>query len=200
MGLKSLKVTGRARLAWETYKRESKKRAIRKGFDLIHSEAYLSLRYAPSHKVLDWFLEKRRVIRHEKRKGKRSWEVVNNPFSFTYEDARCRGLSDQQYSGALKELHTVGFIDVVEHGRGMMKSYTKFVLSERWRDYETPNFKHEEFPKSNYIGYRKPKRNKNNDEKSSLVNNEMSSLGCSESNQKAEFSPPELARTNDENS
>lgn len=187
-------------MAWETYKRKSKKRAIRKGFDLIHSEAYLSLRYAPSHKVLDWFLEKRRVIRHEKRKGKRSWEVVNDPFSFTYEDARCRGLSDQQYSWALKELHAVGFIDVVEHGAGMMKSYTQFVLSERWRDYGTPNFKHEEFPKSSYIGYRKPKRNKNNDEKSSLVNNEMSSLGCSESSQKAEFLPPESARTNDENS
>jgi hypothetical protein len=197
---KFLKVSEKARKEWEVYKGRTKKRAIRKGFDLIHSEAYLSLRYAPSHKVLDWFLEKRKVIRHEKRKGKKRWEVVNSPFSFTYEDARCRGLSDQQFSGALKELHALGFIDVVEHGAGMMKSYTQFALSERWRAYGPPDFKKIEFPGSNYIGYRRPKGSKNNDEKSSLVNNEMSPLRISESNRKAEFSPQKSARTNDENS
>jgi len=162
---------------WEQYKKRSKNWAIRKGFDLLHSEAYLSVKYAPAYMVLDWFLEKRKVIRHKKRRGKDRFEVVNNgEISFTYEDARCRGLSDQQFSWALKKLHAVGFIDVTEHGTGMMGSYTKFALSERWRDYGTRNLKHEEFPRSNYIGYRQPKRNKSNDENSSLVNSENSLL------------------------
>jgi len=195
---KPLNVSEKAWKKWEAYKRRTRERAIRKGFDLIHSEAYLSLRYTPSLKVLDWFLTKRKVIRHEKKKGKKRWEVVNDPFSFTYEDAGCRGLSNQQYSWALKELCEVGFIDVVEHGIGMMKSYTQFALSERWRDYGTASFKHIEFPKSNYIGYRKLKRNKNNDEKSSLLNNEMSPLGSSDLNPKPKISPPESARANDE--
>jgi hypothetical protein len=158
------------------------------------------LRYAPSLKVPDWFLERRKVIPHKKRKGKKRWEVVNNPFTFTYEDARCRGLSDQQFSWALKELHAVGFIDVVYHGRGVMKSKTQFSLSERWRDYGTPSFKKVEFPESNYIGYRRPKRNKSNDEFSPLVNNEMSSLVQPEPPLRAGFPPLRSMNSNDESS
>lgn len=185
----TLNVSQKASREWEAYKKRSKVRAIRKGFDLLHSKAYLSLRYSPAYMVLDWFLEKRRVRRINKRRGKGGWQTVNNgEISFPYEEARCRGLSDQQFSWALKRLHAVGFIDVTEPGSGMMGSYTKYALSERWREFGARDFKHVEFPKSNYIGYRRPKQTKSNGEQSLLVSSENSLLVSLEKNKNDQMS------------
>jgi hypothetical protein len=184
------RVSQKAMREWEQYKKRSKNWAIRKGFDLLHSEAYRSLDYAPALKVLDYFLERRKVRALKGKGSKKRYETINNgEISFTYEEARCRGLSDQQFSWALKRLHAVGLIDVEEHGTGMMGSYTKYALSERWRDYGTRNFKRVEFPGSNYIGYRRPKEDKSNGEFSSLVNSENSWLELRGQTLNCEISP-----------
>ena len=170
-------ISDRAKKQWEGYKERSKNWAIRFPHALLHSEAYKDLKYAPAIKVLNWFYEKIRLQKvNRKRRGMNRYKLINEAISFTYNEAKCRGLTDQQFSRALKELHSRGFIDIKEHGTGLIGDYTTYVISERWRDFDTPKFRFVEFPKSNYFGYRRMKKNKTNDENSLLVNDGISPL------------------------
>ena len=64
----------------------------------------------------------------------------NGEISFPYREAEHRGLSHQQFRKALVELVGFGFIDIVTPGSAMKGDYTKFALSERWRQYGTGTF------------------------------------------------------------
>ena len=165
------------RHAWEEYKSRSKKWAIRIGHDLLHSPAFEGLKYAPAIKVLCWFHEKIRVRKVKGwKRGAGRYERIDKEITFTYDEARLRGLTDQQFSRALKELHGRGFIDIVKPGSGLMGDYTAYAISERWRDFATDKFKSAEFPQSNYYGYRRVKKSKSNGEISPLTNDENSAL------------------------
>jgi hypothetical protein len=162
---------------WEEYKRRSRTWGVRVGYDLLHSEAFRNLRYAPAIKVLFWFHEKIRMRKiHGRKRGMQRYERINTEITFTYNEARLRGLTDQQFSRALKELHARGFIDIVKPGSGLMGDNTVYALLERWRDFGTDKFKSVGFPKSNYYGYRRTKKNKNNGENPPLTNDENSPL------------------------
>lgn len=161
---------------WDEYVKRSKTWAIRVGYDLLHSAALRSLTYAPAIKVLFWFHEKIRMRKVNRRKrGTDRYERIDTEITFTYNEAKRRGLTDQQFSKALKELHASGFIDIEKPGSGLMGDYTIFIISERWREFGTRNFKPLEYPKSNYFGYRKMKK-KNNDENPLLANDGNSPL------------------------
>jgi len=165
------------RQAWEGYKKRSKTWSIRIGYDLLHSLAFQDLQYAPAIKVLCWFLEKIRLEKvSPRRRGMDRYKRIAEEMSFTYNEARLRGLTDQQFSRALKELHSRGFIDVRKHGGGLMGDYSVYDVSERWRDFGTDKFKPTEFPESNDYGYRKPKKNKTNDGNSPLPSDGNSPL------------------------
>ncbi len=146
---------------WEEYVTRSKTWKIRIGYDFLHSAALRNLRYAPAIKVLFWFHEKIRFRRvNTKKRGAERYERIEAEISFTYDEARWRGLTTQQFSRALKELHSRGFIDILRHGSGLEGDYTIFDICERWRDFATDKFKFVEFPRSNYYGYRKMKETK----------------------------------------
>jgi hypothetical protein len=149
---------------WKEQKKLAKERigwAISVRFYLLRSEAYQSLEYAHSAKVLTWFFEKRRVERGKtspyqtSRKGKQRWIESKEPVKFTYDESRCRGLTNYKFSKALRELHAHGFIDVAKHGTGLQGDSSTYILSDRWERYGTPDFEKVDYPKSSNYGYRR---------------------------------------------
>jgi hypothetical protein len=133
---------------WADYVKRSKEWNISIPFEMLHSDAYKKLDYAPALKVLCWFHEKRQLRRIKGKRGKNRLQAVNGDISFPYWEAILRGLTTKQYSRALKELHEVGFIDIKKPGSALRGDWTVYGLSDRWREYGTPNFKYLEFPKS----------------------------------------------------
>lgn len=146
---------------WEEYCNRSKTWAIRLGFDLLHGHAYRCLNYAPAVKVLNWFHEKLKFVKDDRRRGKVRFRLTNNGrISFTYREARLRGLTDQKFRRALLELHRLGFIDITHPGSGLRGDYTEFAISDRWKDFATNTFRSIEFPQSVFcgsLGYRQKK-------------------------------------------
>lgn len=140
------------------YIERSKGWAIRIGHDLLHSEAYRELKYAPAIKVLNWIHDKIKIEVDKKKRGKDRYRIIDLSFSFTYGEAKSRGLTPNQFSRALKELCRFGFLDVKKHGSGLMGDYSVFVKSERWRKFGTSEFEAKEFPKSIPFGFRKMKK------------------------------------------
>jgi hypothetical protein len=144
---------------WKEQKKLAKERigwAVSIRFYLLRSEAYKSLDHASSVKLLTWFFEKRKVERDKtSRKGKNRWIEHRDPVQFTYDEARCRGLTNYKFSRALKELHAKGFIDVVKHGTGLQGDSSTYLLSDRWEKYGTPDFERVDFPKSSNFGFRR---------------------------------------------
>jgi hypothetical protein len=166
---------------WDEYLKRSRTWSIRMGFDLLHSEAYKQLKYGPAAKVLNWFHEKVRIKVDKKKRGKNRYQIVQGgEISFTYEEAALRGLTSQKFSRALKELHRFGFIDVKKPGSGLKGDFTIFIMSQRWRNLGTSEFRSKEWPKSVYdgdFGYRGYHRRRNlSSEDSPLGNDENSPL------------------------
>lgn len=154
---------------WVEYCTRSRSWSIRIGHDLLHSEAYKNLDYAPGLKVLTWFFEKIKIEVRKKKRGKERFHFSNKEdISFTYREAEQRGLSHQQFRKALVELVRVGFIDIVTPGSAMKGRYTKFAFSERWRQYGTGTFEKKDILKSVHyrnfslgaVAFKKDKRKK----------------------------------------
>lgn len=146
---------------WDERLQKTKKWKTLIFHELLDSKAFRDLKYAPTIKCLIWFYEKVEVRVDKRKRGEKRYQPINGgEISFTYQEALLRGLSNDQFSRALKELYQFGFIDVKRHGSGLQGDYTVFVLSERWRDYMTSRFIKKNFPKSSYYGRRKPSRSK----------------------------------------
>ena len=102
---------------WIEYLKRSKTWSIRMGFDLLHSKAYQELNYGPALKTLNWFYEEVQFRVNRRRRGKDRYEIMNEgKMSFTYNEAKVRGLDHRKFSRALKELVACGFIDIEKHG------------------------------------------------------------------------------------
>lgn len=114
---------------------------------ILNSLAYEALTYGPALKVLCRFHLKKRMEKVGGNRKRPLYACTNNgKISFPYDEANARGLSVQQFSRALKELHAHGFIDITRIGKAARGEYTLYALSERWRDFGTPNFNRTEFP------------------------------------------------------
>jgi hypothetical protein len=162
---------------WTAYCNRSKMWSIRIGYDLLHSHAYRNLNYGPAIKVLNWFHEKLKYEKDKKKRGKNRYRLINDgEISFTYKEAGQRGLTDQKFRRALIELHHLGFIDVTHPGSGLKGDYTKFAISDRWRDFGTDKFKSIKLPQSVFCGSFGYRKRKSIYENSSLSNNENSLL------------------------
>jgi len=158
---------------WIEYKARSKHWNVRISFDLLHSKAYQDLSNGPALKVLNWFHEKIRLHIIKRKRGKNDYQIIDGDISFTYREAIFRGLSSQQFSKALRELHVFGFIDIEKPGSALKGDWTQFTVSDRWKEYGNPNFKNKEFPRSvHWINFGfggKKKRKKLRYEKSHLA-------------------------------
>ena len=117
---------------------------------LVKSEAWLSLRGAATVVYLI-FRTKCRFAKRQGKPGKRGPVIINNgEIVFTYDEAekKCR-ISRKRFGRALRELMAKGFIDIAASGTGVHKVETWYAISERWRKYDTPQFKEVEWPKPN---------------------------------------------------
>lgn len=142
-----IKIPEEVRQRWEEQKTRTKDYAIRIKFELLHSSAFASLRSPSAVKVPLWLHEPLKVVKQKGKRGKNKWCPVNiDSLSLTYMDANLRGLSIQQYSGAIKELHEKGFIEIVRIGMATKGMYTIYSLSNRWRTYGTDDFLFTPFP------------------------------------------------------
>jgi hypothetical protein len=108
---------------------------------LLESKSYLALKTPAAVQVLSLFFTKRQ-LKPIGRKGKDGWLITNNgQIEFTYLEAQKKyGFSVSKFRTALDDLIDKGFIDIESTGAGVHKVKTLYRISNRWRDYETPNY------------------------------------------------------------
>ena len=113
--------------------------------ELILSPAFHKLN-GTGKTVLFLFLY-RRQWEKAGRNGK--WHQVNNgEIIFTYQEAQKKfRISKSSFARAISQLVQCGFIDISHLGGGMLRDYSKYTISNRWRDYGTETFVAKERPK-----------------------------------------------------
>lgn len=122
------------------------KRDVYLPWEIQVSEAFKKLS-ASAIRVLLRFLQKRKWSKVGK--GARSRTVYENGgLAFTYAEADSMGIKNTTFFEAIKRLIGVGFIDVEHQGGAYGKDYSRYAISERWRDYGTENFKEVEKKRS----------------------------------------------------
>jgi len=112
------------------------KRDIYLSWEYMDSEAFRRLSGKAKIVVLR-FLQKRSW----KGKGKKT-TYCNTNLAFTYEEAEELGIKRSRFCDIIKELVEFGFIDIEHQGNGLSKDYSIYAVSDRWKYYGTPNFKH----------------------------------------------------------
>lgn len=131
-------------------KRYKLKRHVYVESDLLWTEAFKKLNKS-SLWVLLRFLQKRTWSKIGKRKkGKIVYD--NDVGAFTYAEAFVLGIKTNAFFEAIKRLVEVGFIDIEHQGGAYGKDYSRYSLSDRWRNYGTPLFKKVEKKRSLQMG------------------------------------------------
>jgi hypothetical protein len=77
--------------------------------------------------------------RKRRRKGRRP-DFVNGGIAFTYTEAAAFGIGKSTFPDAIKQLVTVGFVDIEHQGGGVGRDYSRYAISDRWRDFGTDRF------------------------------------------------------------
>lgn len=108
---------------------------------LIQSKAFLALSGTAS-KVLLWFMYRRQVSKVG-RPGKEKWVIHNNGgIYFTYSEAQKKyKLTRPRFQRSIDDLIGKGFIEINHLGGGMIKDPSTYIISEKWRNYGTDDFK-----------------------------------------------------------
>ncbi len=103
-------------------------------WEMLNSKAYKGLNFA-SAKALPYFLGK---IKENYRDPQRY--LIE--FSFSYSEGHKLRFAPSTFSKVVQELVKTGFIDPIDKGglRSDGKSYNRFKLSERWKQYGTNEF------------------------------------------------------------
>jgi hypothetical protein len=98
-------------------------------------------------KALFYFYEKRVVKVDKRRRGDKRFQVqLDAEIKFSYKEAEQRGLTRKRFAQAIRDLHAAGFIDIIYRGSGALKDSSTYRLSERWRRFDTPDFKAQDIP------------------------------------------------------
>jgi len=108
---------------------------------LLRSPAFRGLDRIPLLVYLD-FLNRRQMV-CIKHKGREDTYVIanNGQIVYTYKEAEGRGFGRASFRNAIDKLIERGFIDIAHQGSGgRSKDATLFSISERWKDWNTPNF------------------------------------------------------------
>ena len=116
--------------------------------EVILSKAFRSLETTACYIMFMIFMSKRQMEK-DGLGARRRWIIKNNgKIEFTYEDAKQKyDISNSRFTKALDELIDKGFIDIAASGMGVHKTTTLYSISDRWKDYGTPNFIKIERPK-----------------------------------------------------
>ncbi len=109
---------------------------------LITSNAFAAITSPTAFRVLMIFFCKRQCERSG-RGGRARWEIANNgEIEFTGPEATKKyGIPESTFGRAIDELRDKGFIDIAESGAGLYKSKNLYAISDRWRDYGTPQYR-----------------------------------------------------------
>lgn len=109
--------------------------------NMLQSNAFMSLTNPTAMKVLMLFMSRRQFEKVGSGKRQR-WAIKNNgEIEFTYKEAQSRwGISSSSFKRAIAELVNKGFIDIAETGMGVHKVKNLYAISNRWKDYGTPDF------------------------------------------------------------
>jgi hypothetical protein len=119
------------------------KREARLPGDLLESLAYHDLKGEKTLRVLIRFFQKRRWIKKRKK-----IEYIDEPMAFTYAEAQEMGIGASRFHEIIGELYWFGFIEITHIGGGLARDYSRYSLSDRWRDYGTDKFKPREKPRT----------------------------------------------------
>lgn len=110
--------------------------------EMIKSKAFSNLSGKAAHVLLIFFTK--RVMKKIPigKKGK-EWVCENNGrITFYYrEAAESYGISFSSFSRAIDQLVEYGFVDVERPGIGFARIETLYRLSDRWKKYDTAEFK-----------------------------------------------------------
>lgn len=108
---------------------------------LVTSPVWLSLK-GKAPKVYLIFRTKCRVAKVGAGKRQRTEITNNGELIFKYDEAKkLYRISDKAFTRAIDELIEKGFLDISESGQGVCKLTTKYAISDRWKNYETREFK-----------------------------------------------------------
>ncbi|MDB4442104.1 hypothetical protein N9219_01640 [bacterium] len=120
---------------------------------LLKSKAFCSLKNS-SAIVYFHFLIKRIMAKSVRKRGRVQWVITNNGrITFTYSEAQKNlGYTKSRFSRALKELVKNGLIDIKHTGGGFAGDSNEFAISDRWKDYGTPDFEKKTMPKDTREG------------------------------------------------
>jgi hypothetical protein len=143
-------VTEQAKETWEDYCRRTSgpNWAIRTEFSLLHGRAFRCLSRITTVKALFYFYEKRVVKVDRRKRGDKRFQVQHDAeIKFSYKEAEQRGLTRKRFAQAIRDLHAAGFIDILYRGSGALKDSSTYRLSERWRRFDTPDFKAQDIPR-----------------------------------------------------
>jgi hypothetical protein len=127
-------------------KRFTLKRNIYLAWEIMDSDAFKTLS-AKAVQALLRFLQKRAWSGNKKK-------IVyhNSGLAFTYAEAAELGISTSQFHTIIKKLLEVGFIDIEHQGGGLARDYSRYAVSERWRDYGSEKFERIEKNKTLWPG------------------------------------------------
>lgn len=139
--------------AWNEYLKRTKHWAVRVEYSLLHSQAFRSLTYAPAIKLLFWIFEKRKVCKTGAKRGRRKFVLVDEEFSFTYEEALMRGISRMQFWRGIRELVNFGFVDPIRQGSGLHRDFSTYRLSARWKRLGQADFEEKQIAKRGWGFY-----------------------------------------------
>jgi len=114
--------------------------------DLFYSEAFKSLSASAMRTLMRCLQKRDWEKRRDPGSSHKRIVYLNNPFIFPYEEARFLGIGTTQYWKNMTKLVEVGFIDIVHQGGWYQKykqekDYSVYKLSDRWKLYDTDNFK-----------------------------------------------------------
>lgn len=104
--------------------------------DMHRSKAYKSLSGATKTLLLEFFC-RRRI---EKRGS--IWVITNNGvITLSYREAKkLFGFAYSTMARAITQLVEYGFIDIAHQGVASSKDFSRYAISERWKDYGTEKF------------------------------------------------------------
>lgn len=110
-------------------------------YRLESSKAFLSLTGKAPH-VLLLFMRRRRIAKGGRKKGKEFFVITNNgKIEFPYIQAKCLGISEQQFRRALDQLVDRGFLSVEHTGGAYQRDKSLYSLIDNWELYPTSDFK-----------------------------------------------------------
>lgn len=111
---------------------------------LFYSDAFKSLSKSAMMMVLRC-LQKRKWTK-KKENGRKRIIYLSDGFIFPYAEGRFLGISTTQFWKNMKDLVEKGFLEIIHQGGCYQhgskdKDYNIYKLSERWRNYNTKDFK-----------------------------------------------------------